>query len=366
MSGTHVFATHHKDAPNSACHRALVLNPFTCKAQCEQKGIPYNCCKIPDHQMRPSKLIESVTTDTITCGDGVNPVGNPNPSGAAFFKITPAIEFMGVSSMNTAPFADGTSVSLANSDAANYLSSYGAYRCVAIGLEIEPTDSIMDISGKIAIGTSPWVPFPANQYVGTSMPSTVRQVQALEGAITVGCKESAHCAWTPDSSGVTWFQNGSANAIPLYWHYTDFIPIGYNSAGGKVTTVAAAEDPYAIVFGAVGGGATYPLQQLMYNVPGICVAIEGAQASASFNITVVQHLELLPLIRGPSPGPGSLGKNIRAHRGLVSAVIGEAQAAWHELTKVAGVGEKVLSTAWHVGKDVAKVGGLIASGLALL
>jgi len=359
MSGTHVFATNHKDAPNAACHRALVLNPFTCKAQCEQKGIPYNCCKIPDHQMRPTKLVETITTDTVTA-----------QSSLIKFKVCPSLKLTAISTMPGGPFSGG-STQLENADGSTFLSSYSAYRCVAMGLEVEPTESVMDIAGKIAMAPSPWYPYPINQFGSDALPESISEVQRMEGAIVVGSKDSAHCAWTPDSNGITYANavgvSGSPDTMTTYqigWRYTDFVPLGYNSSGAKVTSLASSTDPLEFNYGSATG--PQPRTQLMYNVPGIvCVINTGSTAAATYNITIVQHWELIALVRGTGLGPGSLGKHVKAHRGLVSAVIGEAQAAWHELTKVAGVGEKVLSGAWHVGKDVAKIAGLVGSVLAL-
>jgi len=356
---THVFSARHKNAPNEACHRALVQNPFTCKEQCEASGVPYNCCKIPDPwQMRPTKLIETITQDTIKCSD----------TGFAAFSVMPSLTYLAESNDGANLFTSGTVDHLPNAEWPTLLANYSIYRVVAMGLEVSPVSSLMNIAGTVSMAPAPAQAFPFTSYPTYGAPTSIAQVQALDNSAVGPVNQSMHCAWIPDSNLNVPVNNSSGVVYSASWRYDNWQPIGYTQTGAKATTIATMSDMPTLVQGLVVSGQ-WPQHQLKDLASSIVCVIEGAENSGvgqSFIIKIVQHLELIALTRGTGLGAGSLGRDIKAHQGLVARVEGDAKWAWHELGKVAGVATSAASGAWHVGKDIAKIGGLIAGGLALL
>ena len=132
-------------------------------------------------------------------------------------------------------------------------------------------------------------------YPTNLMPSTLAQVQALDNSIVGAANQSCHCSWVPDSSVNTMCTPATTAGVQVQvtWRYDNWNPIGYSNAGAKVTNITNMSDLVAVPNGTTTG--TYGQRQMLFNVPGISVVINGAANAGvgqQFIIRIVQHLEL--------------------------------------------------------------------------
>jgi len=203
---SHTIESCHTNAPNAACNKALVLNPFFGKKDCLAVGGNYQCCRIADkYQFSGSELIELKTNFTV---DVTNNSGNfafgiyPDPHAA--IRVLPWITFGAGTRFNG---VGGTYLPVP-SFMQTVVQSTQAYRVVSMGINVQANLQVMNQAGTIVAANFPSDPYHSlindTNFTGTSF------IETQPGALLCKTVQGLNVPWIP-SSGVMAFKTDPAN-----------------------------------------------------------------------------------------------------------------------------------------------------------
>lgn len=351
---SHTVESCSKNAPNAACNKALLLNPFFGKKDCLAIGGNYQCCRVADRsQFAGSELIELKTSFTVSC----------NGSGDIAFQVVPDPHSC-VRAMNGAiTFGNGTLINSASTEIpmpafmSSILGSTQAYRVVSMGINVQANQQVMNQAGTIVAAN-----FPADPYYSlinnTNFTSTAF-VENQPGALLCKTVQGGNVPWIPSSNTVA-FANTSVATDPavnvnniVRWTYEDWtfplvtgspypldvfttLPRGQLYGSGSFTVHADAMAPVIIVAGS--GFATMP------SVVGLTCEL-------------IMHLEIIPRDVGRAVSAGSVGIIVGAELGAPSSAVvsGNRQQSFIEFAAHYGpqalrVMKSIGSTAWGLAK----------------